>query len=410
VTARLPPGPLLSDPAVRAALALLDRDGEQARLVGGAVRNALLGEPPGDIDVATTALPAIVMDRAAAAGIRAVPTGVEHGTVTLVLDGRPVEVTTLREDVETDGRRAVVVFGRDFAHDARRRDFTMNALYARLDGTIEDHVGGLADLEARRVRFIGDPAQRIREDYLRILRLFRFHASYGRGPVDPAALHAAIALRDGLVRLSAERVRAELLKLLAARHAARTLPEVAEAGFLPLILGGVADVRAFAALAALGPVDPVQGLAALAVRIREDAVRLTERLRLSRAEADRLERAALVMEGFHGRLADCGSAALRRIAYARGIQAARDGLVVTAAREGTLPLDARLAAAAGVLDEPIPVSPFTGKRLLAAGLPAGPRIGAVAAAAEAEWMARGFPLAEDEVAAILEDALRAERG
>lgn len=401
MTARLPPGPLLADPAVRTALSLLDRDGEQARLVGGAVRNTLFGEQPGDIDVATTALPDVVLARAAAAGIKAVPTGIEHGTVTLVIDGTPVEVTTLREDVETDGRRATVVFGRDFSHDARRRDFTMNALYARLDGTVEDHVGGLADLAARRVRFIGDPAERIREDYLRILRLFRFHASYGQGPVDPPALHAAIVHRAGLARLSAERVRAELLKLLGARHAARTLPEMAEAGFLLAILGCVPDVRAFAALAALGPVDPVQGLLFLAVRIREDAPRLAERLRLSRAEADRLERAAIVAEHLHARLATLDPALLRRLAYRHGAQATRDALMLTAARQGALPLSGKLAEAASVLDAPVPVSPFTGKRLMAAGIPAGPRIGAVAAAAEVEWIARGFPADEETVAAIL---------
>jgi tRNA nucleotidyltransferase/poly(A) polymerase len=399
--ARLPPGPLLSDPAVRSALTLLDRDGEQARLVGGAVRNTLLGEAPGDIDVATTALPAEVMARAGAAGIKAVPTGIEHGTVTLVIDGRPVEVTTLREDVETDGRRAVVVFGRDFSHDARRRDFTMNALYARLDGTIEDHVGGLADLASRRVRFIGDPAQRIREDYLRILRLFRFHASYGEGPVDPPAMHAAIALRHGLARLSAERVRAELMKLLSARNAAPTLPEMADAGLLLAILGGVPDVGAFAALARLGPIDPVQGLLFLAVRIREDAPRLAERLRLSRAEADRLDQGAILLEHLHGRLAACDGQTLRRLAYRHGAMAARDALLLAAAREGGLPLAGPLAEAARVLDAPLPVSPFTGKRLMSAGLPAGPRIGAVAAAAEAEWIARGFPSAEAEIGAIL---------
>jgi poly(A) polymerase len=409
VTTRLPPGPLLADPAVRTALALLDRDGEQARLVGGAVRNTLLGEAPGDIDVATTALPDVVLARAAQAGIKAVPTGIEHGTVTLVIDGRPVEVTTLREDVETDGRRAVVVFGRDFEHDARRRDFTINALYARLDGTVEDHVGGLADLDARRVRFIGDPAQRIREDYLRILRLFRFHASYGQGPIDRPALHAAIALRHGLARLSAERVRSELLKLLSARNAAQTLPDVSEAGFLLTILGGVPDVGAFAALAKLGPVDPVQGLLVLAVRIREDASRLSDLLRLSRAETDRLYQAAIVAEHLHGRLAACDAATLRRLAYRHGTQAVRDAVLLTAAREDSVPLTGPLAAAACVLDEPLPASPFTGKRLMAAGIPAGPRIGTLAAAAEARWITLGFPAGESEVAAILADTIAKER-
>src|SRR6266516_4723594 len=182
-------------------LALLDRDGEEARVVGGAVRNALLGHPPGEIDVATTALPAEVMRRAAAAGFKPVPTGVAHGTVTVVIEGHPFEVTTLREDVETFGRHATVRFGRDWVRDAERRDFTMNALSLSPDGIAHDYVGGLADLRARRVRFIGDAATRIAEDYLRILRFFRFHALYGDGHPDADGLHAAIVARAGLGQL-----------------------------------------------------------------------------------------------------------------------------------------------------------------------------------------------------------------
>ena len=190
------PASLLATPGLETVFALLDRDGEEARMVGGAVRNALMGLPVADIDIATTATPDIVMQRAAAAGLRALPTGIDHGTVTLLVDHKPFEITTLREDIETDGRHAIVKFGRDFSHDAQRRDFTMNALYARVDGTVEDYTDGLADLAQRRVRFIGDAHQRIREDYLRILRLFRFHAAYGEGSLDADALHAAIVLRD----------------------------------------------------------------------------------------------------------------------------------------------------------------------------------------------------------------------
>ena len=167
-------------------------------MVGGAVRNALIGEPPGDVDVATTALPDEVIRRVEAAGFKAVPTGVEHGTITVVIESRPYEVTTLREDVETFGRKAKVAFGRDWKADAERRDFTINALSVSPDGTVHDYVGGLADLEARRVRFIGDAATRIAEDYLRILRFFRFHAAYGQGALDPASLHACIVARAGL--------------------------------------------------------------------------------------------------------------------------------------------------------------------------------------------------------------------
>jgi poly(A) polymerase len=188
----------LQEAPLKDLLAVLDGAGEEARVVGGAVRNALLAEPVGEIDIATTALPPEVMRRAEVAGFKAVPTGIEHGTVTVVAHGRPFEVTTLREDVETFGRHAKVEFGRHWRRDAERRDFTMNALSIARDGTVYDYVGGLADVEARRVRFIGDAATRIAEDYLRILRFFRFHAAYGEGALDPAGVAACIAGRAGL--------------------------------------------------------------------------------------------------------------------------------------------------------------------------------------------------------------------
>ena len=184
----------LKQAPLRDLLAALDRAGEEARVVGGAVRNALLGEPVGEIDVATTALPEEVIRRVEAAGL-AVPTGIEHGTVTVVAAGRPFEVTTLREDVETFGRHAKVAFGRDWKRDAERRDFTMNALSAEGDGAVHDYAGGLADIAARRVRFIGDADKRIAEDYLRILRFFRFHAAYGEARSIPRAWPPASAAR-----------------------------------------------------------------------------------------------------------------------------------------------------------------------------------------------------------------------
>src|SRR5205814_448523 len=186
-----------------------------------------------------------VIRRVEAAGFKAVPTGIEHGTVTVVVDGRPFEVTTLREDVETFGRHAKVAFGRDWQRDAERRDFTMNALFLSRDGTVHDFVGGLADLEARRVRFIGDPSQRIAEDYLRILRFFRFHAWYGEGAPDASGLHACIAERAGIETLSRERIRTELLKLMVAPHAARSLALMSETGLLDSVLGGVALLASF---------------------------------------------------------------------------------------------------------------------------------------------------------------------
>src|SRR5580700_8523674 len=209
---------LRSGPTAR-VLELLNGHGEEARVVGGAVRNALLKIPIQDIDIATTALPAEVIRRAKAAGIKAVPTGIEHGTVTLVVDGIPFEVTTLREDVETFGRKANVAFGRDWKVDAERRDFTINALSITPGGIVHDYVGGLDDRSQRRLRFIGDPARRIAEDYLRILRFYRIQASYSNGVPDRDGLHACIVARDGLAALSRERVCGELMKLLVAPYA-----------------------------------------------------------------------------------------------------------------------------------------------------------------------------------------------
>jgi poly(A) polymerase len=214
--ARLLDAPWLTSGSVTRVLELLDGNGEEARVVGGAVRNALLNVAIGDVDIATTALPDEVVRRAKAAGIKSVPTGIEHGTVTLVLDAHPFEVTTLREDTETFGRKAKVAFGRDWVGDAHRRDFTINALSVGPDGVVHDYVGGLEDLAARRVRFIGEAELRIAEDYLRVLRFFRIHAAFGAGEVDRAGYLACIGARAGLATLSAERVRMELLKLLVA--------------------------------------------------------------------------------------------------------------------------------------------------------------------------------------------------
>ena len=276
-----------------ALLGVLDRDGEEARAVGGAVRNALMGLPVAEIDVATTAVPEEVVRRVRAAGFKPVPTGIEHGTITVVIDKAPFEVTTLRQDVETYGRHAKVAFGRDWKTDAERRDFTINALSAARDGTVYDYVGGLDDLKARRVRFIGDANRRIEEDYLRILRFFRFHAAYASGHPDAEGLAACIAGRDGLEQLSRERVRMEMLKLLAAPRATPTLAAMAECGLLLRVLGGVPYLAAFENMAkveaAIGSApDAVQRLGALGVMVAEDAARLWQKLRLTNAEHERL--------------------------------------------------------------------------------------------------------------------------
>src|SRR5437868_1882686 len=238
---------LKSGPTAR-VLELLNGNGEEARVIGGAVRNALLKIPVGDIDIATTALPDEVIRRAKAAGIKCVPTGIDHGTVTLVVESQPFEITTLREDTETFGRKAKVAFGRDWVRDAERRDFTINGLSVDAGGIVHDHVGGLADIEAKRVRFIGDASQRIAEDYLRILRFFRMHAAYGAGEPDRAGYLACIDGRGGLSSLSAERVRMEMLKLLIAENAVAAVIAMIDGGLLSAIFGGVAYSGPFASM------------------------------------------------------------------------------------------------------------------------------------------------------------------
>ena len=310
---------MLREGALARVLAALDGNGEETRLAGGAVRDLALGLTPGDFDLATTALPEIVIARARAAGLHFAPTGIAHGTVTVIADGRPFEVTTLREDVETDGRHAVVKFGRDFRADALRRDFTINALSLDAEGRVHDYCGGLADLQARRVRFIGDARQRIREDYLRILRFFRFSARFGEGALDAEGLAAAIAEREGLSILSRERVRAELLKLLVAPRAGEVVTTLCEAALLAPLLGGVenpARLRGLIALeAARGePADALLRLAALSVVIVEDADRLREKLRLSNAEHERLAALAGALEALHGQSAPPALGELRALA------------------------------------------------------------------------------------------------
>ena len=284
---------LRSGPTAR-VLALLNGGGEEARVIGGAVRNALLKIPTGDIDIATTSPPDEVIRRAKAAGIKVVPTGIDHGTVTLVVEGHPFEVTTLREDTETYGRKARVAFGRDWVRDAERRDFTINGLSVDAEGVVHDHVGGLDDIAARRVRFIGDPDQRIAEDYLRILRFFRMHASYGKGEPDRAGYLACIAGRAGLANLSAERVRMEMLKLVVADGAEASIAAMADGGLLLTIVGGVSYNGPFAAMIAaereLGlEASAARRLGALTVAVTEDAKRVASRLRLTNAEAKALD-------------------------------------------------------------------------------------------------------------------------
>jgi poly(A) polymerase len=405
IDGRLADPAALDAPPLARALALLNGDGEQARLVGGAVRDLLLGQRPGDFDLATTATPEVVIARAKAAGIHYAPTGVKHGTVTLILDGRPIEATTLRQDVETDGRRAKVKFGRDFAADARRRDFTINALSLDAQGFVHDEVGGLADLAGGRVRFIGEPRQRIREDFLRILRFLRFSARFGEGALDADGFAAAIAERAGLTTLSAERVRAELLKILTARHGPAVAAEADGAGLLAPLLGGVLRPARLARLAAFED-DALLRLAALAVVVREDAERLRDRLRLSNAESERLLAAARTLETLHGLAAPPSLGDLRTLLFERGRTAALDAAALAEADSGDI---SWTAARRFLADTPQPRLPFSGADLVARGAQPGRGVGAALKSLQAKWIRAGFPREPARLAQLLDEAM-AEMG
>jgi len=400
---------VLSSPPLARVFTLLDADGEDARLVGGAVRDLALGEAPGDFDVATTATPDVVMTRAKAAGVAYVPTGVAHGTVTLIVEGKPIEVTTLREDVDTDGRHATVRFGRDFDGDARRRDFTINALSLDRSGVVHDPVGGLADLQAGRVRFIGEARRRIREDFLRTLRFLRFSARFGDGRLDRQGFAAAIAERAGLSQLSSERVRAEILKTLVARHAVSVVAQADGAGLLAPLFGGVLRPQRLARLVEIEATpDPLLRLGALAVVVREDAERLRERLRLSNAEGQRLEQTARAAEAWHGRETPAALGDLRAALFQHGPRAALDAALLTHADSRAAPDDPGWMAARRFLaDTPPPRLPFSGADLLARGVPPGRGMGVALKKLQADWIRAGFPREPEVLARLLAEAVAA---
>lgn len=398
--------PWLTAGGTARVLELLSTAGEEARVVGGAVRNALLGLLPGDIDIATTALPDEVMRRAKAAGIKGVPTGIDHGTVTLVIDGHPYEVTTLRQDTETFGRKAKVAFGRDWVKDAERRDFTMNGLSADAHGVVYDYVGGIADAQARRVRFIGDPDQRIAEDYLRILRFFRIHAAFGAGEPDRDGYLACIRGRAGLANLSAERVRMEMLKLLVAGGAAAAVLAMAEGGLLQPLVGGVAYTSPFAAMIAieralgLAP-NSTRRLAALSVAVTEDAKRVAVRLRLSNAETKALDS----MGHRWWRLATKDEANARRLLYRLGVERYRDRVLLAWARNGGHVHSPRWCSLAELPQRwTAPKFPLKAADFIARGMTEGPGLGHVLTLAEDAWLAADFPLDEAALASIADQA------
>ncbi len=378
----------LADPLVSQVLGLLSSDGEEARVIGGAVRNTLMGLPLADVDVATTAPPETVIARAEAAGLKVAPTGVEHGTVTVIGHRHVVEVTTLREDVETDGRRAVVRFGRDWQADAERRDFTINALSVDLDGRLHDPVGGLADIAARRVRFIGSAERRIAEDRLRALRFFRFHAAYGAGAPDAEGLSATIRARHDLAELSAERVGQEMRRLVIAEGAVPTVAVMQESGILPLIAAGVGDLVAFSRLPTFERGEPASAPLRLAVlfgRVQEDVDRIAQRFRLSNAERTRmraalaagLEAASIPAEGDH--------AALYRI----GTAAFLDGLALAGAK-GRLAADDVASRGVAALEWAIPTFPLSGRDVVELGVDRGPLVGLLLKHMERGWIAEDF--------------------
>lgn len=363
-----------------------------ARYVGGAVRDTLLGLSVKDVDMATVLLPEAVIERLNAAGIRNVPTGIEHGTVTAVLPLGPVEITTLRHDVSTDGRRATVAFAQDWREDAARRDFTINALYADpRSGEVHDWFDGLTDLSIRRVRFIGDARERIREDHLRILRYFRFQARFGSTPADAEAEAACSELAATLKGLSRERVGMETMNLLGLPDPAPTVQRMYELGVLQVILPE-ADPEALAALVA---VERAQGIAPEAIRRLAAllpaqpalAEHVAARFRLSAAQKKRLSLAAA---------REASPSEPRALAYRLGRETALDRLLIAGADVSPL------------TGWDVPTMPLKGGQIVARGVGAGPDVARILRRVEDRWIAEGFPEGE-RVDALLDQVLAEPR-
>lgn len=395
-----------------AVMDALAAGGGESRFVGGAVRNALLDCEVVDIDVATPLRPEEVTSRLERAKIAAIPTGVVHGTVTALLNGRTFEITTLRRDVSTDGRRATVAFSDDWAEDAQRRDFTINALYAAPDGRIFDYVRGIEDLDAGRVRFIGDPIMRIREDYLRILRLFRFHAWYGKGEIDQAALSAAEAERAGLQRLSGERIQKELLRLLAAKNPAPAIRIMARSRILAEIIPGEYSIDRFDRLCAIDRAnffapDPTLRLAALLPADAATAEAVAQRLRFSNEDRDRLTELAGARENLSPFMPVKET---RRLLYQMGHRRFRDRVLLRWSEDPEISNTIAWRALLAVADAwTAPRFPLTGRDVMAAGVPEGPMVGRVLADLEAWWIANDFPGDKSELSERLAAAARTRR-
>ncbi len=409
------------DAALSQVMTFLNSDGGEARVAGGAVRNALMGLDVADVDIATTLRPEVVVERAKAAGIKAVPTGIEHGTVTLVVDGRGFEVTTLRRDIETNGRHAVVEFGTDWKADAERRDLTINALYADDRGEVIDLVEGMKDIETRTVRFIGDAAQRIAEDHLRILRFFRFFAYYGSGRPDADGLRACARAKEQLSALSAERVWTETKKLLGAADPSRALLWMRQAGVLTAILPetekwGIDGIHSLvAAEQALGwKPEPLLRLAAIVPPDVERLDALSKRLRLSNADALKLQQWAATPV-LPDEVTDVG---FTRLLYRHDRQGMTFRLKLAlasarAAAEGdpvAMRRSARLSQLLSMTEKYVkPNFPLSGGDVIAAGVPAGKRVGEILKELKEFWISRNFNPERPELAARLADMVSEEK-
>lgn len=376
---RLPAAPWRERAGLAALCAALGGS-DEARFVGGAVRDGLLDVPVNDVDIATVHPPETVIERVREAGFKAVPTGLAHGTITAILHHWPVEITTLRRDVSTDGRRATVAFATDWREDAARRDFTINALYANPDdGALHDYFGGVDDLAARRVRFIGDPRARIAEDHLRILRYFRFTARFGVLHRDSVDYAACVAHATSLMALSRERIADELLRLLALPDPGEVIAAMVADGVLAAVLpevtlAGVAALRALLAAERAAGEAP-DGLRRLAALLPGDAAaeQIGARLRLSNKARARL----------HAMLTPADAASPEALAYRLGTQSAIDRILLGGAVDG--------AAIARLRDWPVPRLPLSGGDLIALGLTAGPQVAKALQALERQWIAAGFP-------------------
>ncbi len=382
----------LSAAETRAVFAALTVNGGAARFVGGCVRNALLGTTVADVDIATPSLPEEVMRRLEAAGIRSIGTGLDHGTVTAVTNKRAFEITTLRRDVATDGRHATVAYTDDWAQDASRRDFTMNALYADAEGVVYDPVGGLPDLKAGRVRFIGDAATRIKEDYLRILRLFRIHAWYGKGEIDPTALHACAAARAHIKELSGERIQKEMLRLLAAETPIAVLRAMAASTILSEVLPGDLNFDRLQHLCDADAnnffdSDAVLRLASF-ITGDQQAAAVATRWRFSNEDRDRLRRLASSDVKIVSYLS---VPELQRTLYRHGQQCVRDLVRLRWAEDHKASNGVQWRALLAIVDSWVrPVFPLTGRDVMNAGVPEGPLVGRVKDEVEAWWIDSNF--------------------